>query len=174
MPAQPELFTAPVSESEVFFELHIGGGPHHGVLKYAPDERRPLIIRETGNVVPVDDDGAAVYGPHARNGVQQRGLARAVAADHRDKVALLEMKIDARKRPALVDRAGVERFVYVVDVQHHVPLASFCPRFFARLNELLDCLCRYGTARNSATITAVNNLRSFGSSRSQRMSVMTM
>ena len=174
VPAKPELFAAPVGESEILLELHIRGGAHHRVLKDAPDERRALIVRETGDVVPVDDDRTAVNRPYARHSVQKRGFSRAVAADHRDEVALLQMKIDARERPALVDRAGVERFVYAINVEHHCPIASFCPRFFARLNELMDCFCRYGTARNSATISAVKSLRSFGSSRSQRMRVMTM
>ena len=174
VPAKPELFSAPVGESEIFFELHIRGGAHHGVLKDAPDERRALIVRETGDVVPVDDDRAAVHGPYARYRVEKRRLACAVAADHGDEIALFKMQIDARERPALVDRAGVERLVNMVDIEHHCPIASFCPRFFARLNELLDCFCKYGTARNSATISAVKSLRSFGSSRSHRMSVMTM
>ena len=171
MPAKPELFSAPVGESEIFFKLHIRGGAHHGVLKHTPDERRALIVRESGDVIPVDDDRAAVHGPYARYRVEKRRLARAVAADHGDEIALFKMQIE---RPALVDRAGVERLIYVVYIEHHCPIASFCPRFFARLNELLDCFCRYGTARNSATISAVKSLRSFGSSRSHRMSVMTM
>ena len=44
----------------------------------------------------------------------------------------------------------------------------------ASLKELLDWACRYGTARNTATITAVNSLRSLEFSFSQRISVMRL
>jgi len=87
-------------QRKVFLDLHSCGSAHHGVLKHAPDERRALIVRETGDVVPVDDDRAAVHGPYARYRVEKRRLACAVAADHGDEIALFKMQIDARERPA--------------------------------------------------------------------------
>ena len=54
--------------------------------------------------VPVEHDRAGVDEERAGHGVEQRGLARAVRADHDDEGALVERQVHALERPHLVGR----------------------------------------------------------------------
>ena len=54
----------------------------------------------------------------ARDGVQHRGFARAVAADDRDKVAVLQRQIQSLQGDLLIDGSCIEGFVYILDLKH--------------------------------------------------------
>ena len=113
----------------------------------------------------VDDDGAFVHRPHARNGVQRRGFSCAVAADDCHKVAVIELDVYAVERLLLVYGSAVESLFDVDEFKHYLssflPVTEFCitcpkcsdsaaaadaaapaERFAARLNEVLEVFWR--------------------------------
>ena len=116
--AQRALGTAPGSQRKVFVNLHGGGGTHHGVLEHAPDVLCALMLRQAGDVLPVHEDLAHINGPHTGNGVQHGGLARAVAADNGDKIAVLQGQLQPAQGNLLVDGAGIKGLVNVFDLKH--------------------------------------------------------
>ena len=172
-PAKPALLPAPVCQRQVFFDLHIRRGTHHGILKNAADELRALILRHSGDVLAADEDRAGIHRPNARNGVQQRGFARAVAADDRDEIAVGQFKAQVADGVLFIDGARIEGLCNMFELQHDFLLLPCWLIFFAWEKELLACACKCGTARKIATIMAVKSFRSFGSSRSQRIMTMT-
>ena len=107
-PLETAFLPAAGGEGEVFFQLHIRGSAHHGVLEHAADEVGALMLGQGGDILPVEDDAPLVHGPDARDSVEHGGLARPVAADNGDEVAGSEMQVQAVKRLFLVDRAGVK------------------------------------------------------------------
>ena len=113
-------------QGQVLLDLHGGGGAHHGILEHPADELGPLVLGQAGHILPVDGDGAAIHRIDAGHQVEQGGLARAVAADHRHEVPVVEGEGHAVHGPLLVDGAGVEGLVDFLDLKHGSALLS-CP-----------------------------------------------
>ena len=76
------------------------------------------MLRKLGHVYPVNEDIAAIHGIHARDHIEHRGFAGAVAADDGYEIAVVKMKINALKRLFFVHRSGVEGFFYAKNVKH--------------------------------------------------------
>ena len=91
--AEKTGFSAAFCKCKVFFDPHRGGGAHHRVLEHAADECRALVLGQVRDVGAVDDDLAGVDKERAGGGVEHRGLARAVAADNRDKVTFVQLQV---------------------------------------------------------------------------------
>ena len=121
------LFAALGGDGEVLGDLHIRRGALHGVLKDAAEELGALVFRHARHVHAVDLDGAIIRLPHAGDGVEQGGLARAVAADDGDKFAVSDLQIEAIERRLGVDGTGVERLLQVRDPKHLPHLHSPYP-----------------------------------------------
>ena len=83
-------------QGQVLVDLHRRGGAHHRV----------------------NNDFAHIHRPDARDGVQHRGFARAVAADDRDKVAVLQRQIQSLQGDLLIDGSCIEGLVYILDLKH--------------------------------------------------------
>ena len=66
------------------------------------------VLGQPADVATVQNDLPAVEREDARDAVEQRGLAGAVATDDGDEVAGLEVEVDTGERGLLVDRALVE------------------------------------------------------------------
>ena len=107
------MLAAPGGEGEVLLDLHVRGGAGHRILKHAAEERRALVLGQAGDVRAVEHDFALVDRPDAGDGVERGRLARAVAADHGDEIAVVQVEVDAGERDVFIDRAGVERLVQV-------------------------------------------------------------
>ena len=116
---------AAAGQRQIFFNLHGGGGAGHRILEYAADVLGPLVLRQAGDINAVNDDLAAVHRPDTGHCVQRGGFAGAVAADHGDEVALIQMEGDAPERTFFVDRARVKGFVNVLNVKHWSALPSW-------------------------------------------------
>ena len=115
---QRAALAAPERQSQIFLDLHGSGGAHHGVLKYASNELGSLMLRQTGDVYPVDGNGARTHQPGARDGIEQRGFARAVSADHADEVSVSQGEGNAVQRGFLVDGTGIKGLAQVDDFKH--------------------------------------------------------
>ena len=89
-PSERALFSAPQRKGQIFFDLHIGRGAEHRVLEHAADKRGALVLGKPRHIDTVNEDASLVDRPHARDGVQKRRLARAVAADDSDEIAVIE------------------------------------------------------------------------------------
>ena len=105
-------------EGEVLFDPHRGGGAHHRVLEHAADECRALVLGQVRDVGAVDDDLAGVDKERAGGGVEHRGLARAVAADDGDEVAVVQRQTQAVQRGFGVDGAGVKGLIKFLEFKH--------------------------------------------------------
>ena len=105
-------------EGQVLLDLHGGGGAQHGVLEDPADKGGALILRQAGDILPADGDAAAVHGEGAGDGVQQRGFARAVAADDGDEVALVQVEGQVVQSRPGVDGARMEGLGDVFQIKH--------------------------------------------------------
>src|SRR5690606_42134019 len=65
-----------------------------------------------------DGDGTAIERGLARDGIEQRGLARAVRADDRHELPGWNLERHAAQRAGFDGRAGVESNVQVVRLKH--------------------------------------------------------
>ena len=113
-----DLMAAAGGEGEVLFDPHRGGGAHHRVLEHAADECRALVLGQVRDVGAVDDDLAGVDKERAGGGVEHRGLARAVAADDGDEVAVVQRQTQAVQRGLGVDGAGVKGLIKFLEFKH--------------------------------------------------------
>ena len=113
-----DLMAAAGGEGEVLFDPHRGGGAHHRVLEHAADECRALVLGQVRDVGAVDDDLAGVDKERAGGGVEHRGLARAVAADDGDEVAVVQRQTQAVQRGFGVDGAGVKGLIKFLEFKH--------------------------------------------------------
>ena len=127
-------------EGEVLFDLHGGSSAGHGVLKHAADVSGTLMLAQAGDIHTVNDDLALIHRPHTGNSIEHRRFARTIAADHSDKIALIQLQVQAVQGSFLVDRASVKGLGNVLDLKHflHPPLPSSpasrstCPSSTAR------------------------------------------
>ena len=126
---QGALLAAARSQRKVLLDLHGGGGAGHGILEHAAQQVRAAVLGQVGHVRAVDDDPALVHRPHAGDGVQDGGLARAVAADDGHEVAVLQVEVHAVERDLLIDGLGVESLADVDQVKHAcgLPSCGSCP-----------------------------------------------
>ena len=105
-------------QGQVLVDLHRRGGAHHRVLEHAANVLGTLVLGQAGHILPVNNDFAHIHRPDARDGVQHRGFARAVAADDRDKVAVLQRQIQSLQGDLLIDGSCIEGLVYILDLKH--------------------------------------------------------
>ena len=115
---QAAPLAAPGGQGKVLLDLHGGGGAGHGVLEHAADVGGALVLPQFGHVGAVNDDLAAVHGPHTGHSVQHGGFARTVAADYGDEIAVLQCQVQIIQGNLLVDRTGVKSLVNVFDLKH--------------------------------------------------------
>ena len=119
-PAQPALIAPTLGQSQVLLQLHVGRGAHHGILEHAADETGPLVLRQGGDVLPIQYDAPLIHRPDAGDGVEHGGFARPVAADDSDKVTRGQMQGQIDEGFLFVDGTGVEGLADVLNIQHIV------------------------------------------------------
>ena len=105
-------------QGQVLVDLHRRGGAHHRILEHAANVLGTLVLGQAGHILPVNNDFAHIHRPDARDGVQHRGFARAVSADDRDKVAVLQRQIQPLQGDLLIDGSCIEGLVYILDLKH--------------------------------------------------------
>ena len=115
-----------VRQRQIFLDLHGGGSAHHGILKHTAQVRRPLEFRKPGDIPAVQNDRAGIHLNGACHGIQHGRLARAVAADNRNKVPIVQSQIQAVQGRLCVDRTGVEGLADIFDLKHCGRLPSSC------------------------------------------------
>ena len=162
-PAQTRRIAAARRDGEVLFDHHARRRAHHGVLEDAADVLGALVFGPFRDVRARDDDAARIDAEGARDGVHQRRLARAVAADDGHEVAGRKVKRDAPERIFLRDRAGVEGLRDVFEPEH-----QRSPPFARRIRAWIS-----GRDSARATSAAVKSLRSLGGMPSSRTMAMT-
>ena len=142
--AQGTWLAAAGCQRKVFFDLHSSGGAGHGILKYTADIGSALMLAQAGDIYTVNDDLALIHRPHTGNSIEHRRFARTIAANHSDKIALIQLQVQAVQGSFLVDRASVKGLGNVLDLKHflHPPLPSSpasrstCPSSTARQGKL--------------------------------------
>ena len=132
--AQAAPLAAAIGEREVFLDAHSGGSAHHRVLKHAAKEARALMLWQSGQTKAVEANEARIHRIHTRNQVERGGLARAVAADDRDEIAVFQRQVETVDRTLFVDRARVERLIDALQFKH-------CPRLPSHLRLLWRLPC---------------------------------
>ena len=78
-----------IGQRQIFLDGHAGGGAFQGVLKEPADEFAALVIRKTGDILPVQTDGSLVHHERTGDRAEQGGFARAVGAENGDKIAAI-------------------------------------------------------------------------------------
>ena len=116
--AQGAGLAAAGSQRQILFDLHGGGGAGHRILEHTADVGSTLMLAQAGDVHAVDDNFAFIHRPHTGHGVQHGGLARAVAADDGDKIALVQLQVQAVQGRFLVHGACVEGLGNILDLKH--------------------------------------------------------
>ena len=79
-------------EGKIFLNAHVRRGAAQRVLKQPPDDAAAVMLACKGNVLAIQQNTALVHIKAACDGVEKRGLARAVRADNGDEIALVEME----------------------------------------------------------------------------------
>ena len=69
-------------------------------------------------ILTINNDLAHIHRPHTGNSIQHGGLARTVAADYGDEIAVLQCQVQIIQGNLLVDRTGVKSLVNVFDLKH--------------------------------------------------------
>ena len=113
-----EVVTITLGQRHILFNVHGRGRAGHRVLEHAADECRALVLGQVRDVSAVDDDLAGVDKERAGGGVEHRGLARAVAADDGDEVAVVQRQTQAVQRGFGVDGAGVKGLIKFLEFKH--------------------------------------------------------
>ena len=70
------------------------------------------------NALAADEHVTAFYGDRAADNIQKRGFTAAVAADHGDKLAVINGKAEVIKQLQLRDASGVIYLAYVSKLKH--------------------------------------------------------
>ena len=99
-----------IGKSQIFLNGHGGGGALQRILEHAPDELTALVVRQAGDVLPVQLDGATIHRKGSGDGVEEGGLARAVGAENGDEIALRKVQAQVGQSLLFVDGARVEGF----------------------------------------------------------------
>ena len=108
-------------ERKVFFNRHMRGRAAQRILEHTANRLGALVVRQEGNVLPIQRDGAGIGDELARNGVEQCRLARAVGSDNRGKVTVIQVEIHTFQRGFFIDRAGVEGLADILQIKHGGP-----------------------------------------------------
>ena len=105
-------------KGKVFFDLHIGRCAGHGVLKYPSQIFGTLMLPQVGDIHTVDDNTAAIHRINTGNHIQHSGFTCTVTANDRDKIALVQVEINAVQGSFFIHRTGVEGFFYINNIKH--------------------------------------------------------
>ena len=150
-----------IGKGQVFLNGHIGGGALQGVLEEPADKLAALIIGQTGDVLTIQKDGARIRLECAGDGPKQGGLSGAVGAQHRHKIPLLKMEVDAVQGRLFVDGAPGKGFGDIGKCQHYraPPFrASFrAGRPMARATMTAEISFRHSLGRSSRRARAMIN-----------------
>jgi len=82
-----------------------------GILKDAPNEVGPFMLRPLGNIFAVNNNAPAGWGENSGDHVKQGGFSSAVTANNGDKLLRREMEIDAAQGMDFIDAALVKNLV---------------------------------------------------------------
>lgn len=107
-----------VGQSQIFLNGHVGSSPLQRVLKHPADEFTALIVREPGDVLPVQGHSSGIRLEGSRNGVEHGGLACAVGAQDGDEIPGSQVEAQIVQRPFFVDGARGKGDGDVVQCQH--------------------------------------------------------
>ena len=99
---------AEVRNRQILLNGHVRRSAEQRVLKQAPDDAAPLMLRHKGDIQIVQKNLAVIHIEAARNRVEKGGLAGAVRADNRREIAVRQREREVVQRNLLVDRALVE------------------------------------------------------------------
>ena len=116
--AQGAALAAPGCQRQIFLDLHSGSSAGHGVLEHAANVGGALMFTQAGDVHTVDQNFALVHRPYTGNGIQHSGFTRTVAADHGNKIPLVQLQVQAVQGGFLVHRACIEGFGNILDLKH--------------------------------------------------------
>ena len=105
-----------VGQGQIFLDGHVGGGTLQGVLEHPADEFTALVVRQTGDVLAVENDGAGVGGEGAGDGAKKGTFARAVGTQHGNKVAGFQMEGNVSQGRLFVDGTDAEGFGDVTEL----------------------------------------------------------
>ena len=111
-PAEPQRVLPPARTVEVMAtEQHVFEDGHvleqREVLKHARDaQRSDLMGRQVIDAIALESYLAGVRLVDAADAVEERRLARAVRAYHRDKRACVDLQVNLRERPNTGERKG--------------------------------------------------------------------
>ena len=117
-PAKTRCIAAACGNGEVFLDHHARRRAHHGVLEDSSDVLGTLVLGPLRDVCARDDDAARIDAEGAGDGVHQRRLSRAVAADDGHEVAGRKVQRDASERVLFCDCAGIEGLGDVLKFEH--------------------------------------------------------
>ena len=117
-PAQAAALPAALGKGEVLLDLHVRGGAAHGILEHAAQVLGALGLGQARDVLAVQLDSARIERIHARDHIEQGGLASAVAADDSHEIAVGQGEINAGEGALLGDGAAVERLLHVGQLKH--------------------------------------------------------
>ena len=76
------------------------------------------MLRLRRDILSMDGNRAGVRDKAPRNGIQQRGFARTVGADHGDEITGGEFQGDVAKRTAFISGGREEGLRHVFDIKH--------------------------------------------------------
>ena len=96
---------SPLGERKIFLDGHDAGGADQRVLKHPRDGACAFVRRLAGDILAVDDDCPGIRANLAGDGIEERALARAVAADDYREVAGGQLQRHIVVRDALVRRS---------------------------------------------------------------------
>ena len=116
-----------VSQGHIFLNGHAGGGAPEGVLKEPANDLAALVVRQEGNVLAVQHNGAGIQPEGSGDGTEEGGFPRTVGAQDGDKVPGIQVEINAPQGYFLVDGADTEGFLNIGQSQHITPLLSSRP-----------------------------------------------
>ena len=112
-------------QCQIFLNPHIGSRAHHGILEYTADILGTLILRQTGDINPVNGDPAFVHTVNTGHGVHQCGLTGTIAADDRHKVTGVQMQAHTPQGYFLIDRACIKGLYNILNIKHCGPPSAF-------------------------------------------------
>ena len=117
-PAKRPALPAAIRQREVLLNVHRCRRAVHRVLEHAPQILRALVFRQVRHIHAINDDAAAIHHERTRDGVERRGFARAVAANHRDEITFRQMEVNIRQCALLGNQAGIEGLCNMIDIKH--------------------------------------------------------
>ena len=105
-------------QCQIFLDLHPGGGAGHGILIHPAQILGPLVLRQGGEVDPVQKDLPRIRQPCAADGVLHGALPGAVAADDGDEVPVVEGEGQIVEGDLLIHGTGIEDLGHMAHFKH--------------------------------------------------------